>query len=84
MKEVISKMSFPVELYIYDLSGGLAMQFAPMFGLDIKGVWHTSIVVHGTEVFFGGEGIQRCTPGGTSMGSPLTTKSMVSGKEIFI
>jgi len=71
-------MSFPVELYIYDLSGGLARQFAPMFGLDIDGVWHTSIVVHGMEVFFGSEGIQHCKPGGTSMGPPLSIEKMVS------
>ena len=33
-------------------------------------MWHTAIVVHGKEYFFGGGGIEWCRPGGTMMGSP--------------
>ena len=64
-------MAYPVKLFIYDLSGGMAKRFAPLFGIDfeIEGIWHTSIVVHGMEVFFGSEGIQYCKPGGTAMRS---------------
>ena len=72
-------MSYRVELYIYDLSAGMARQLAPMLGIggafglnfDLEGIWHTAIVVHNTEWFFGGTGIERSTPGGTMMGQPL-------------
>lgn len=75
----IRKMAHPVKLYIYDLSGGLAKRFAPMFGIDfdIEGIWHTSVVVHGMEVFFGSDGIQFSQPGGTSLGCPLLQHDMV-------
>ena len=33
-------------------------------------MWHTAIVLHGKEYFFGGGGIEWCRPGGTVMGSP--------------
>ena len=72
-------MSYRVELYIYDLSAGMARQLAPMLGIggafglnfDLEGIWHTAIVVHNTEWFFGGTGIERSTPGGTMMGQPM-------------
>ena len=79
-------MAHPVNLYIYDLSGGLAKRFAPMFGIDfdIEGIWHTSVVVHGMEVFFGSDGIQFSQPGGTSLGSPLLQHDMVKPKQTHL
>ena len=68
-------MGYRVELYIYDLSAGMARQLVPLLGmgmnLDIDGIWHTAIVVHNNEWFFGGGGIEHCSPGGTMMGRPL-------------
>ncbi|KFM28994.1 Desumoylating isopeptidase 1 [Auxenochlorella protothecoides] len=60
-----------VQLYVYDLSRGLAKVFSPML-LDktIEGVWHTSIVVGGTEYFYG-HGINSATPGTTPCGTPV-------------
>ncbi len=77
--EITKKTAFPVEIYIYDLSNGMARQFAPFFGInfEIEGIWHTSLVVHGLEWFFGSQGIQTCNPGGTSMGPPLRQENMV-------
>lgn len=76
-------MAHPVKLHIYDLSGGLAKRFAPMFGInfDLEGIWHTSIVVHGMEVFFGSEGVQFSEPGTTSLGQPLLQEEMVRDTE---
>lgn len=37
--------------------------------LQIEGVWHTGLVVDGTEYFFG-YGVQRCPAGSTSFGFP--------------
>ena len=40
--------------------------------ITIDGVWHTAIVVHGVEWFYGGGGIENVSPPGTTMlGSPL-------------
>ena len=70
-------MSYPVALFIYDLSQGMARSLGPALGLhDLEGVWHTSIVVHNTEIFFGGSGIEHCLPGGTMLGQPLQQKSL--------
>lgn len=62
---------FSVKLYIYDLSKGMARQLSPvMLGRQLDGIWHTAIVIHGEEFFFGGGGIANCPPGGTVLGQP--------------
>lgn len=72
-------MSYPVQLYIYDLSQGMARSLGPALGLhDLEGVWHTAIVVHNTEIFFGGSGIEHCLPGTTMLGQPLQTQNLGS------
>ncbi|KAK7048237.1 PPPDE putative peptidase domain-containing protein [Favolaschia claudopus] len=61
----------PVQLYIYDLSNGLAKQLsAQLTGRQIDGIWHTSIVVYGKEVFYG-QGISTTLPGRSHHGQPL-------------
>ncbi len=70
---------YPVELYIYDLSHGMASQFSPMLnlGFPLEGIWHTAVVVHGLEWFFGGGGgIVHSPPGGTELGRPLRTEHL--------
>uniref|UniRef100_A0A8C4N3I0 palmitoyl-protein hydrolase n=1 Tax=Eptatretus burgeri TaxID=7764 RepID=A0A8C4N3I0_EPTBU len=63
--------TFDVQLYVYDLSRGLARQMSlPLLGRHIDGIWHTAIVVYGQEFFFGGNGIESCLPGGTVLGQP--------------
>ncbi|ODV90041.1 hypothetical protein CANCADRAFT_99920 [Tortispora caseinolytica NRRL Y-17796] len=60
-----------VKLYVYDLSRGLAKQLSQsLIGKQIDGIWHTSVVVHGSEIFFG-QGIQQCSPGMTHHGKPV-------------
>ncbi|GAB1299639.1 Desumoylating isopeptidase 1 [Apodemus speciosus] len=100
---------YPVKLYVYDLSKGLARRLSPIMldgfsawpwlswtcsvdqpgieltetrlplpgvltlkGKQLEGIWHTSIVVHKDEFFFGSGGISSCTPslGGTLLGPP--------------
>ncbi|KAJ7696025.1 PPPDE putative peptidase domain-containing protein [Mycena rosella] len=64
-------MASPVKLYIYDLSNGLAKQLsAQLTGRQIDGIWHTSIVVFGQEVFYG-QGINTTLPGRSHHGQPL-------------
>ncbi|GAA5991893.1 hypothetical protein JCM10908_002258 [Rhodotorula pacifica] len=56
----------PVQLYIYDLSNGLAAMWGrSLTGQDVEGIWHTSLVLHGVEVFFG-QGVSIVTPPGTT------------------
>ncbi|KAG7325145.1 hypothetical protein KOW79_011461 [Hemibagrus wyckioides] len=63
--------TYNVKLYIYDLSKGLARQLSPvLLGKQLEGVWHTSIIIHGAEYFFGGQGITHCPPGATLLGQP--------------
>lgn len=59
-----------VELYVYDLSKGLARQLSRQFlGIQIDAVYHTSIVFGGIEYFYGA-GVQTCYPGTTHHGAP--------------
>lgn len=64
-------MSEPVKLYVYDLSNGLARQMSlQLTGRQIDGIWHTSIVVYGKEIFYG-QGINITAPGRSHHGQPL-------------
>lgn len=67
-----SETNFPVKLYVYDISKGLARALSQGFiGRQIDGVWHTGVVVYGQEYFFGGGfGIETCPPCGTVLGQP--------------
>eukprot|EP00440_Ansanella_granifera_P035971 gb/GFBE01039018.1/.p1 GENE.gb/GFBE01039018.1/~~gb/GFBE01039018.1/.p1 ORF type:complete len:714 (+),score=84.41 gb/GFBE01039018.1/:1-2142(+) len=66
-----------VSLALYDLSDGLARRITPyIFGQQLDGLWHTSVVAFGIEYFFGGD-ICRAVPGQTKFGKP--TKLMPLG-----
>ncbi|KAI0631986.1 PPPDE putative peptidase domain-containing protein [Trametes polyzona] len=60
-----------VQLYVYDLSNGLAKQLSrQLTGRQIDGIWHTSVVVFGKEIFYG-QGIDITKPGMSHHGKPL-------------
>lgn len=60
-----------VKLYVYDLSNGMAKSLSlQLTGRQIDGIWHTSVVVFGKEVFYGA-GIDVTLPGRSHHGSPL-------------
>lgn len=66
-------MEFTVELYVYDLSQGLASSLSLQFvGKQFDGIWHTGVVCYGYEYFFGG-GIQKMLPKTTPYGLPVKT-----------
>ncbi|XP_011886259.1 PREDICTED: desumoylating isopeptidase 1 isoform X1 [Cercocebus atys] len=92
---------YPVKLYVYDLSKGLARRLSPIMlgwctpaslarcrkGKQLEGIWHTSIVVHKDEFFFGSGGISSCPPGGTLLGPPDSVVDVGSTEvteEIFL
>ncbi|KAJ4290564.1 hypothetical protein N0V90_010781 [Kalmusia sp. IMI 367209] len=60
-----------VQLYVYDLSQGLARSMSAQFlGTQIDAVYHTSIVLQNIEYFFG-QGVQTCHAGATHHGKPM-------------
>lgn len=66
-----------VELYIYDLTKGLASMMSRLvIGQHVEGIWHTAIVAYGREYFFGPSGIQSARPGGTVLGEPLKVEKI--------
>ncbi|KAI0345887.1 DUF862-domain-containing protein [Trametopsis cervina] len=65
-----------VQLYVYDLSNGLARQLSrQLTGRQIDGIWHTSVVVFGKEIFYG-QGISITPPGQSHHGRPLQVIDM--------
>ncbi|KIW33160.1 uncharacterized protein PV07_00031 [Cladophialophora immunda] len=65
-----------VQLYIYDLSQGLARQFSQaLTGIHIDAIYHTAIVFDNVEYFFG-QGIHRKIPGSTHHGRPMKIMSL--------
>ncbi|KAJ1982061.1 hypothetical protein H4R35_000454 [Dimargaris xerosporica] len=76
MADPLPAASEPVLLFVYDLSGGLARTLSPqLVGRTIEGIWHTSVVVFGTEYYYG-QGIQRALPGTTQHGAPVQQLTM--------
>ena len=68
---------YPVTLFVYDISNGLARQMSPMIvGKLVEGIWHTSIVVHNKEYYFQG-GVYGDDPKTTPFGNPV--KEIVLG-----
>jgi hypothetical protein len=60
-----------VELYVYDLSNGLARSMSAAFlGVQIDAIYHTAIVLGGVEYVYDG-GIKRVRPGKTHLGRPM-------------
>ncbi|CAG8925596.1 unnamed protein product [Penicillium salamii] len=60
-----------VQLYVYDLSKGLARMYSlALTGTQMDAIYHTSIVLNGTEYYFG-QGIQTSVPGSTHHGQPM-------------
>ncbi|RDB15260.1 hypothetical protein Hypma_004803 [Hypsizygus marmoreus] len=69
-------MATLVQLYVYDLSNGMARQLSrQLTGRQIDGIWHTSVVVFGNEIFYG-QGINTTLPGRSHHGAPLQVIDM--------
>ncbi|KAF1996750.1 DUF862-domain-containing protein [Amniculicola lignicola CBS 123094] len=65
-----------VQLYVYDLSNGLARSMSQGFlGTQIDAIYHTSLVFEGIEYFFG-QGIQTTRAGTTHHGKPMEVLPM--------
>lgn len=55
VNETSDKKTFSVDLYLYDISNGMAKTLSTfLLGNYIEAIYHSAIVVHGVEFFFGG------------------------------
>ena len=64
-------------LYIYDLSGGMARAMSQhLIGRQIDGIWHTSVVCFGLEIYYGRGIFATDRVGKTQYGQPVETKDM--------
>lgn len=62
--------TYPVKLYVYDLSRGLARSMSQqLLGTSIDAIYHTSIVYNDVETYYG-SGIQHSVPAQTHHGYP--------------
>jgi hypothetical protein len=60
-----------VQLYVYDLSGGLARSMSgALLGVQIDAIYHTSIVMKGLEYVYD-SGLKVVHPGSTHLGQPM-------------
>jgi desumoylating isopeptidase 1 len=60
-----------VQLYVYDLSGGIARSMSAAFlGVQIDAIYHTSIVMEGIEYVYD-SGIKTVHAGSTHLGQPM-------------
>jgi hypothetical protein len=67
----------PVHLYIYDLSRGLARSLSQgLIGRQIDGIWHTSVVCYGYEIYYGQGIFVTERVGRTQYGTPVEIKDM--------
>ncbi|KAI5191231.1 desumoylating isopeptidase 1 [Nematocida minor] len=59
-----------VELWVYNLGNESTLKLLnAMLGIELEGIWHTSLVVFNEEHYFMG-GIRKSAPGTTPFGSP--------------
>lgn len=66
-----NNQKYPVTLYVYDISNGMAKTFGQMFtGKHVEGIWHTSICVYEKEFYYAG-GIVYDPPKTTPHGQPV-------------
>ncbi len=67
----------------YDISSGQATAiYGPILGMKMEAIWHTAILVFGTEYLFdGGGGIMRFPPRTTPFGQPLREESLGKTKK---
>lgn len=66
-----------VFLYIYDLSQGFARAMSrDLIGRQIDGIWHTSVVCFGYEIYYGQGIFVTDRVGKTQYGKPLEIRDM--------
>jgi len=72
----LGRRKHEVLLHIYDLSNGAAEALSPwVVGKELKGIWHTGVVVFGKEYYYSKDTVFD-VPGATSFGKPTQVLSL--------
>jgi hypothetical protein len=77
---MLGRKKFKVELYMYDISDGIAERWSSMvLGKHFDAIWHTGLVVHwpekSSEFWFGGS-LFESEPGSTPFGVPMRKQQL--------
>lgn len=73
-----------VVLRVYDLSNGQAKAISKkLLGVQLDGIWHTSIEVFGSEYFFSTQ-IMKCVPGMTKYGLPVHMHNLGASNKTIV
>lgn len=60
-----------VTIRVYDLSKGQAKVISQqMLGIQLEGIWHSTVEIHGKEIFFSNS-VTKTVPGQTHYGTPV-------------
>lgn len=63
--------SYPIQVYVYDISHGLARIYSQsILGIPLDAIYHTSVVIYGKEYYFDQEGVVAGVPEFTRFGKP--------------
>lgn len=82
--EPAAPMQNNVILRVYDLSNGQAKLISKrLLGIQLDGIWHTSIEVFGNEYFFSKQ-ITSCIPGMTRYGTPVHVHDLGVSKKTVL
>eukprot|EP00929_Paragymnodinium_shiwhaense_P008509 TRINITY_DN112472_c0_g1_i1.p1 TRINITY_DN112472_c0_g1~~TRINITY_DN112472_c0_g1_i1.p1 ORF type:complete len:740 (+),score=167.96 TRINITY_DN112472_c0_g1_i1:130-2349(+) len=74
LNSMLGRKQAPVHINIYDISDGKVQWLAPiLLGRKVEGLWHTGLVIHGREYWFGGS-IFESIPGKTPFGEPTKVR----------
>lgn len=69
----LGRRKAPVELLLYDISGGLSKRFSRvLLGRKFEAIYHASLMAFGSEYWYGGRVFKSIPPCDKIFGSPLT------------
>ncbi|CEP22559.1 unnamed protein product [Cyberlindnera jadinii] len=72
MDETNEEQGTKVQVYVYDISHGLARVYSrAIVGIDMDAIYHTSVVMGGKEYYFDREGATISQAGKTRFGVPM-------------
>jgi Ca2+-binding EF-hand superfamily protein len=72
----LGRRKTPVELLLYDISGGASKLFSPLlFGRKFEAIYHSGLLAFGKEYWYGGQVFKTEPPATAHFGTPLFRSS---------
>jgi Ca2+-binding EF-hand superfamily protein len=73
----MGRRRIPVEMLVYDVSDGMSTRLTPfMLGGSVEAIYHTSVLVYGSEWWYGGRLFRSIPPCSSCFGPPLRSSVM--------